>query len=106
MPYLTNPYGFQIIHTQEGNKIPKHPLRCLLFHKALQVLTIFGFTEGFRMLGHQSVTDPALGIADLLGAAGLHALTDRQSTDKVARVQQAAVGAGVQPCVAAAHPLD
>ena len=52
------------------------------------------------------VVDPAVAVGDLVGRARLHPLPLLQRADEVARVQQAGMGAGVQPRIAAAHRLD
>ena len=88
------------------------PRRVALFRwggsveQCAQIMAIVVLAELIGAFGDGLGIDPAVFKGDLVEAAGLQALAGLQGAHEIARVEQAAMGAGVEPRIAAPHGLD
>lgn len=76
-----------------------------LSEKAFEIGTVFILGEHLCAVFQRSPADPALVEGNLVGAAGLQTLPGFERSDKIACIEQAGVGTGVEPGIAAAHAL-
>src|SRR6185312_11317331 len=76
------------------------------FGQAMQVLAVLALRQGVGQLAKLLSVDPAAAIGDLLQAADAQALALLDRPDELAGLDQAVVGAGVEPGEAAAQQLD
>jgi hypothetical protein len=78
----------------------------LSLEQVQQILPVAIFGQGLRQLLQGFSGDPLLVEGDFFGAGDHEALAFLQRGDKASGFEQAVVGAGIKPGVAAAHDFD
>src|SRR5205807_1732872 len=88
-------------------RVSARPLQASLTAQIVQEPhAVLGLLEAFGLLGQLVTADPAVVERDLLRGCNELALSALQHADEFGGLEQRIVGSGVEPCIAAAKPLD